>query len=366
MLTRIYIDNYRCFEKFELKLKNLSLIMGANGTGKSTIFEVLHKIHQLVGGYTSAAHLFDQSSCTRWSRTATQTFELTFSRGEESYRYHLEIKFGTRGNAVIATERSFIEGGKYFYQFDGEIALIQEPADSIVIIPAGNNISPLSNLPTKASAPRLRWLVQRIVGMWALRPVPPLIDHVANPKDDYLEPDLRNFASWLYFLASQRPSPLKAIEKTLKETLDGFQRIDFKKEGVRRFLLNLVFKSGRRKPVEFGFNELSEGQRALVVLWTILHYIPDEDTVLCIDEPESYLALREIQPWLNELMLQAEDGVRQVLLISHHPKVVDALASHHGIWLERTPVGPVRALDVGSEKGGFNVSELIARGWLDG
>jgi len=51
MLQRLYVHNFRCLENFELILKEMSsaLLIGKNGSGKSTIasaLEVLQKISQ--------------------------------------------------------------------------------------------------------------------------------------------------------------------------------------------------------------------------------------------------------------------------------------------------------------------------------
>ena len=40
MLKRIYIDNFRCFVNFELNLEKVSLLLGPNGSGKTSIFNV--------------------------------------------------------------------------------------------------------------------------------------------------------------------------------------------------------------------------------------------------------------------------------------------------------------------------------------
>ncbi|MFP4381463.1 MAG: AAA family ATPase, partial [Candidatus Sumerlaeia bacterium] len=41
MLKRLYIDNYKCFENFEVEFSNINLLLGANASGKSTVLEVL-------------------------------------------------------------------------------------------------------------------------------------------------------------------------------------------------------------------------------------------------------------------------------------------------------------------------------------
>ena len=44
MITRIYIDNYKCFVNFEYQPGHLQLLMGSNGTGKSAVFDVLETL----------------------------------------------------------------------------------------------------------------------------------------------------------------------------------------------------------------------------------------------------------------------------------------------------------------------------------
>ena len=50
MLQRLYIHNFRCLENFELNLKDMpsALLIGKNGSGKSTIASAL-EIFQSIG-----------------------------------------------------------------------------------------------------------------------------------------------------------------------------------------------------------------------------------------------------------------------------------------------------------------------------
>ena len=93
-----------------------------------------------------------------------------------------------------------------------------------------------------------------------------------------------------------------------------------------------------------------------------------EDYTLCIDEPENFLALPEIQPWLRQLYDCCDEGKLQALLISHHPECINyLLASPIGYWFERQSNAPVRVRKISSEEAddsGLKISELIARGWL--
>ena len=43
MIKRLYVDNFKCLQKFELKLENLNsaFYLVKNGSGKSTILKLL-------------------------------------------------------------------------------------------------------------------------------------------------------------------------------------------------------------------------------------------------------------------------------------------------------------------------------------
>jgi ABC-type glutathione transport system ATPase component len=52
--------------------------------------------------------------------------------------------------------------------------------------------------------------------------------------------------------------------------------------------------------------------------------------------------LPEIQSWLDSLYEQCQNQHAQAILISHHPKLINYLASHAGYWFSRQDNGAVR------------------------
>jgi AAA15 family ATPase/GTPase len=48
MLTRIYIDNFKCFVNFEYKPAQRQLILGSNGAGKSSLLDALLFLRRIV------------------------------------------------------------------------------------------------------------------------------------------------------------------------------------------------------------------------------------------------------------------------------------------------------------------------------
>jgi AAA15 family ATPase/GTPase len=101
-----------------------------------------------------------------------------------------------------------------------------------------------------------------------------------------------------------------------------------------------------------------------VALYALLFGLKDEGVSLFLDEPDNFLALREIQPWLTALTDSCGEGVEQTVLISHHPEIIDHLALSSGLWFYRDSNGPARVTDKpGIQVDGLRPSESIARGW---
>ena len=48
MIERFYLDNYKCFVNFEWQPKALQLVLGGNGTGKTTVFDVLETLREFI------------------------------------------------------------------------------------------------------------------------------------------------------------------------------------------------------------------------------------------------------------------------------------------------------------------------------
>ncbi len=91
MLTRILADNFRALVNFEFRPGKLCLLLGDNGSGKSSLFEVLASISDLVVRGRPVSELF-QGSQTRWDTRDVQRFELDVEGPDGVFRYALEIK----------------------------------------------------------------------------------------------------------------------------------------------------------------------------------------------------------------------------------------------------------------------------------
>ncbi len=96
----------------------------------------------------------------------------------------------------------------------------------------------------------------------------------------------------------------------------------------------------------------------------ILHFLIAKGQTVFIDEPDNFISLHEIQPWLLAAEQMVEDHNGQLILISHHPEILNQWAVEHGLRFFREENGHVRTEKFKVDpQGNLQPSELIARGW---
>jgi predicted ATPase len=74
MIKRVYIDNFKSLVNFELQLQELTLLVGPNGLGKTSVLDVVFALRQLLAGIAKVtdAGIFPTSTLTRWQKRTVQ------------------------------------------------------------------------------------------------------------------------------------------------------------------------------------------------------------------------------------------------------------------------------------------------------
>jgi predicted ATPase len=433
MLKRLYVDNFRCLVDFELNFDSINLFLGDNGAGKSTVFDVLSKLQLIITTNIDLSSIFKLSDYTRWknldldhgdleyeekqnlSKENSQKFELKIEGNGGIYKYELKVFFQYMERQVTKPysfqpvvlddmdfESSIIEfNHEEFYEtyeifvvseclwFNEEIILnIYEQKVEIFLDNGTLNDSSRYNY-SQSIIPLLKpdnnnkkiiWFRDRIKRLAILKITPNLITSESSQKNSFLTKKIENFVSWYRYIFVDNQNKIAQLTESLQEILDGF--VSFKLESIseKAVILKLIFKTEESdQNIEYTFGELSDGQKVLVVLYSLFYGLESQDYTLCIDEPENFLALPEIQPWLFQLYDLCSQGKLQALLISHHPELIDyLLASPVGYWFKRESNSSVQVIPIDNNflqpvinniqqenQSGLKMSELIIRGWLD-
>jgi energy-coupling factor transporter ATP-binding protein EcfA2 len=371
MLTRVYIDNFKALVNFTLDLDSLVLLLGANGSGKSTVFEVIRLVRDFVTGQSTTGDLFHRASLTKWHKSNVQTFELFLDGRGGTFAYKLAIEHDRERDLcrVLGERLKFDDLLLYESKPEQDQLHARLYSDDggegprVLVDWARSAIASIQSHPENTL---LSWFKARMSRIFVLRLDP--IDMIARSEKEstVLAHDGSNFVSWFRHAAQlDMMRVMSELQPVLSEALCGFDALRLVPDGGDARLMTIRFKTeDSRSTYESRFDELSEGQRALVALYSLLTAPLDEEYTLCLDEPENFVSLREVQPWLNMLIDAAQTRPLQAILISHHPELINTLASASGRWFERNLGGNVRVMPVADDGTGLSIAELVARGWI--
>lgn len=368
MLKRLYANNYRCFVNFEVRPARTGLLLGYNGVGKSSVFDVIGAIQDLIVMNEEVSEAFLSDTLSRFSDERSQRFEIDVESPHGSISYALLLHHDPEREActivseeVAATSPTGDRERLYFFE-KGEVHLAGADLMGVRSFPFSNQRSYLSSIDEQPVHSKLIWFLNFVRGIWILKLDPQNTIGSARKDETTLSRDGTNFSSWCRHFILESRERLEAAEVQLRSVMPGFQSLNFQAAGRSRVLVARFSPSAGRKAIEIDFDMLSDGQRALIILYVLVNAFGSEAHTLCLDEPDNFVSIREIQPFLMELANAADDNQRQFLLVSHSSEVIDFFGAHSAVLLERPDGGHTRVVEMQGGPG-LRLSEYMARGW---
>jgi predicted ATPase len=367
MLTKLYIDNFRCFVNFEIHLGSLCLLFGDNGVGKTSALDVIEILRDFIGGYKSVA-AFGANTLTRWQSLRLQTFAMELRIDGKNYRYELVIEHEpNRGQRRVYREQLTLDGQALYFSQLGKAQLYHDDFTRGPEVSFDWNRSGIGFL---QAAPDNTYLCRfrEFVGDYIIVGLEPrAMSALSEDESDTLDRYGREFVSWYRGMALEYPAAVADLTQELRKIFPGFSALTFRESGDKRILkaqFNPPESTGKSRYDEFSFEEVSDGQRCLIVLYSLLYKSREKPCASFMDEPDNFVALREIQPWLSMLeeLCGEHDSEMQVLLTSHSPEIINFLGADRAMMLERPSGGATRVKNFQPVEG-LSPAETIARGW---
>ena len=336
MITRVEINNYKLFDNFKIDLEDgINVICGRNGTCKSAFMVVLYFLTRFLAMpshsdriASSIEDLFPFQKMSRWlvknNGFDEITIKIEFSdlndvdNTAKVFLYELVIRYNFIDKNCRVQNESLCLNGKELVSFsEGTIKMETDDEKHLSfksdwrnsgVIVASNNNSIIRSFGSVISK------------IYALHLVPANMQNFFEETTQTLDIDGSNFAAWRSYYAAEQPEKLQKIFEQCRNVIPGFVSInDIKKGDLQSINVRLKFSN---KNYDFSFNELSDGQKALLVLYSMLENVQDGATIF-IDEPENFLAPSELQPWLNAINDAWEDKGLQFIVISHNFKTLN-------------------------------------------
>ncbi len=366
MLTGLYANNFRCLVEFETKFDSFGVLCGPNGSGKSSVFDVLQLIRSLAtgdrmlggDGPSDVHHL----EFCHWLKSTTQEFELhlTLDGRAFEYRVHLEQKADYEQPRIVKESAKWEKN--LLFERDLEGVRFWKADGSETGFPLDWRRSALSSIQPKGRLQPIAQLQEAISKLLIVRPNPRSMELESRGEAKRPDISLGNLTSW-YRSLSQDQEWTKSLSDSLESVWADFKSFRLEEVGRDAKALCLRFKGGNGDMLLY-FHQLSDGEKALIGLYMIRAALATGAArTVFIDEPENFVGLPELQPWVLSLR-ELLDDERQAILVSHHPEVLSSSGVDNGRYLWReshtssTKIGPLNV------PAGLSPGEAIARGWV--
>lgn len=354
MFQRIYIHNYKCLQDFEWNLNDEKslLLLGKNGTGKSSILSVLELLRDLALG--KDIFEIDLPSHQEYEDVVLK-FDVSIK--DKIYKYEIVI---SENNDLY--EKLIIDNQQIFERYSVD-ELSFHGKNFLVNV----DQSVLYLLSTKSDD--IFGLVDWICKMILIAPNPSImynnLEYIDSKKRHLLKRKAENLTMWLYWL-HENTSISNHINSIFNKIVPDFQSFEFLEFRNLRHL-SFIFKENEQK-IMIPFDDLSDGERIIFLFSIILALMShDEEPIFVFwDEPENYISLALLQSLIQFMRSKAEFSQQshQVFFSSHNSEVINAFSSSHIYYLYRdTHITPTRICNV-AEKGIENIIDELKYGEL--
>ena len=338
MLKRIYIHNYRTFVNFEWSPPKACVLVGENGSGKSSFFEVLGVLGLILLQGQSVDDADLRSTRTAWLQEQEQVFTIELENQGQCFEYRLS-HYDENGIGTLREELS-CSGRLIYRSVDGKVDLINE-SDRLtprMVIPFDRQRSFIAVIEPQENNHEVIEFRKLFRSIWTVQPDPRSFQKISDMEVRGLRGNMSNFVDWYRMRVGEDLDAALLLRKDLQDTLNGFVSLRLETLSLSVKELRVLFSFGQ-KTHEIRWSQLSDGQKLLIALYGLFRLGFNRGSTFVLDEIENYVAPKEIQPFLRKLLDASAEAGKQVIVISHHPESINYLAAD-SIWrMWRDPVG---------------------------
>ena len=350
-IVSIKIKNYRMFKNIHIRdIPPFCVIIGANGTGKSTLFDIfgflrdalknnIRQALQIRGGYREIItrgqeqedieielqfrmKILDTERLVTYqiiigqnnNRPVIKREILRYKRGEHGKPFHfLDFQLG-QGYAITNEED--------FSKPDKELDREEQQLESNDILA----IKGLGQFQRFKAATAFRSLIEN----WHVSDFH--ISEARGSKEisyaEHLSPTGDNIATVAQYIYQQYPTIFQQILEKMKQRVPGISSVEAKETEDGRLILRFQDQAFKDPFID---RYVSDGTMKMFA-YLILLFDPNPHPLLCVEEPENQLYPTLLKELAEEFAHYSDQG-GQVFVSSHSPDFLNAVPLASIFWL---------------------------------
>jgi predicted ATPase len=343
-----------------MKFDTLEVLCGANGTGKSSVFDAIKFITDLAAGRCflggqsgdSNNRIVTKLEFNHWLNNTTQEFELEMEADNHAFKYIIHIEQIQPHEPRIVKEAAFCDKKELYKRdingvhFEGNRGF-----------PLDWRQAALASIQPVPERKEIEILQKALSSLLIVRPNVRSMECESKEESSFPNSDFSNVTSWYRHLA-QDQEYTDLLRGSLQSVWPDMKFLRLADAGMSFKFMELHFE-GEVVP----FSCLSDGEKMLVSLYMIHAALAKGNiSSVFIDEPDNYVSLQELQPWLFS-MSEITDDRHQTILISHNAEILDSNPSQGIVFWRDNHKSPTRIGPLNIPKG-MSARDALVRGWV--
>ncbi len=336
MLKKLYVHNFRSLQNFELDLSDLHsvVLLGKNGSGKTTVFNVIEIFQQIAQGVSQIKKLVNKKDFTFGDALSTMKLQLDVVLETRQFFYSIEIDMPQGFREPKIKNEQLKCDGRVIFEREGGRTLLNGSAEfsldwhhfGLPLISVRDEKEPVAQF--------RKWVSNIII----LSPIPSYFSATSKGEYIYLDREGRHLLDWIRELLAESPTLYSKMHDFLKQRLDDFSLFRFSTTGADEKELVVEFKGTKRESLELNFSQLSDGEKIFILAAGLVARMNSGKPTLCLwDEPDNYISLIELSHFILACRKAAEtsDQSAQILMSTHNATVINEFSTHNTFILSR-------------------------------
>lgn len=376
-LERIRIQGYRSFKELEITLGPVNVLIGANGSGKSSFIQLFRMMNHMVKGdfQTYVAKAGGASYLMYYGPKVTDKIELEFRFKDKQHANGYSVSL-----AYASPDKLFIEAEKYYFHDVKSYPRPYYEEPDAKLFPRNESI-----LPTYAREKgTVAKYVYEAMQTWRVYHFHDTSDSARVKQagsihdNEFLQPDAANLAAYLYYLREKEGEYYQRIIDVIRLVAPFFGDFVLRPDPLNPERIRLAWRE-RGSDLTFSAHALSDGMLRFICLATLFLQPPDKlPKTILLDEPELGLHPSAIQVLAEMVRIAAQHtqiilSTQSVTLVNHF-RVEELLVVERVKDEDASPENPrwttvIKRLDSGTLKdwlAEFSLGELWETNLLGG